>query len=64
MDYDGKLILYHAKDVREFWIVDPEQKFVTVYDFEHGEEPAVHSFSEPVKVRIYKDLYLDLSQFM
>lgn len=64
MDYDRKLMLYQAKGVREYWIVDPKQKFVTVYDFEHGEGPAVHSFSEPVKVRIYEDLYLDLSQFL
>lgn len=64
MDYGRKLMLYQAKGVREYWIVDPKQKFVTVYDFEHEEGPIVHPFSEPVKVRIYEDLYLDLSQFM
>lgn len=63
MDYGRKLMLYQDKGVREYWIVDPKQKFVTVYDFEHGEGPEVHSFSEPVKVRIYEDLYIDFTQF-
>ncbi|MDE6387415.1 MAG: Uma2 family endonuclease [Lachnospiraceae bacterium] len=64
MDYGRKLMLYQAKGVREYWIVDPKQKYVTVYDFEHGEGPIVHSFSEPVKVHIYENLSIDLRQFM
>lgn len=64
MDYGRKLTLYQASGVREYWIVDPKQKYVTVYDFELGEGPFVHSFSEPVKVHIYKNLFIDLNQFM
>lgn len=64
MDYGRKLTLYQATGVREYWIVDPKQKYVTVYDFEHGEGPVVYPFSEPVKVRIYENLSIDFRQFM
>lgn len=64
MDYVRKLTLYHATGVREYWIVDPKQKYVTVYDFEHGEGPVVYPFSEPVKVRIYENLSIDFRQFI
>lgn len=64
MDYGRKLMLYQSAGVREYWIVDPAKKIVTIYDFEHEDGPAVHAFTEPVKVGIYADLYLDLSSFL
>lgn len=33
MDYERKVKLYRAAGAREYWIVDPEIKTVTVYDF-------------------------------
>ena len=63
MDYGRKLMLYQAAGVREYWIVDPAKKIVTIYDFEHEDGPDVHAFTEPIKVGIYTDFYLDLSQF-
>ncbi|MDE6844487.1 MAG: Uma2 family endonuclease [Lachnospiraceae bacterium] len=62
MDYERKLSLYEAAGVREYWIVDSEQRNVTVYNLEHGEEPKMHSFSERVKAGIYEDLFLDFSE--
>lgn len=63
MDYGRKLSLYQENGVREYWIVDPKQKIVTVYNFEHEEGPVIHSFSEPIKAGIYPDLYLDFTAF-
>ncbi len=60
MDYVRKLALYREAGVREYWIVDPKHKQVTVYDFEHDKEPVLHPFSERIKVGIYDDLYLDV----
>ena len=64
MDYGRKLTLYQAKGVREYWIIDPQKQIVTIYDFEHGEGPMIHPFSEQIKVGIYTDLYIDLTPFM
>lgn len=64
MDYGRKLMLYQSAGVREYWIVDPAKKIVTIYDFEGGDGPNVYPFTAPVKVGIYEDLYLDLSSFL
>ncbi|MCM1236648.1 MAG: Uma2 family endonuclease [Ruminococcus flavefaciens] len=61
LDYVHKLALYKEAGVREYWIVDPKHERVTVYDLEHGKEPMLHSFSERIKVGVYDDLYLDIS---
>ena len=34
MDYFIKLFKYRTAGVREYWIVDPDRKRITVYDFE------------------------------
>lgn len=48
---------------REYWIVDPVQKSVTVYGLEKEEGPALHSFSAKVKAGIYEDLVLDFGEY-
>lgn len=63
MDYGRKLMLYQAAGVREYWIVDPTKKIVTIYDFVQGEGPDIHPFTEQVKAGIYEDLYIDFSPF-
>lgn len=60
-DYVTKLALYKEAGVREYWIVDPKHERVTVYDLEHEKDPVLHPFSERIKVRIYDDLYLDIT---
>lgn len=62
MDYERKLSLYEAAGVREYWIIDPKQETVAVYDLEHKEGPELHSFSERVKAGIYDDLFLDFNE--
>ena len=63
MDYGRKLTLYQAAGVREYWIVDPAKKIVTIYDFAQGDGPEIHPFTESVKVGIYENLYIDFSPF-
>lgn len=60
MDYFIKLFKYQESGVREYWIVDPEKKCITVYDFAN-ENIADYTFSDCVKAGIYKDLFIDFS---
>lgn len=61
MDYIRKCSLYQAAGVREYWIIDPKERCVTVYDFEHGVSER-HSFSERIKAGIYEDLFLNFGE--
>lgn len=59
-DYYTKLFKYHAAEVREYWIVDPDKGRITVYTFE-SEDTAEYTFSEIVKAGIYEDLEIDFN---
>lgn len=61
MDYVRKVVLYREAGVREYWIVDPKHRQVTVYDLEHDAEPVLYPFTERIRVVVYDDLYLDLT---
>lgn len=61
MDYVRKLALYREAGVREYWIVDPGHRQVTVYCWEQSGQPALHPFSERIKVGVCDDLYLDIA---
>ena len=61
MDYIRKCALYEQAGVREYWIVDPEERSVLVYSFEHGTS-GQYTFFEPVKAGIYEDLILDFEE--
>lgn len=54
MDYFKKLFKYRTAGVREYWIVDPDKKRVSVYSFEqnHTEE---YTFEDEIPVGIYED---------
>ena len=47
--------------MREYWIVDPKERSVLVYDFAQGTSMQ-HTFSERVKAGIYEDLFLDFGE--
>ena len=50
-----KLAKYHNAGVREYWIVDPKNKEVFVYDFEDIDfKPVVYPFDSSIPVRISK----------
>jgi Uma2 family endonuclease len=61
MDYGIKLFKYRAAGVREYWIVDPDKKRITVWDFTN-DSTEEFSFSDSVKAGIYPDLTIDFQQ--
>ncbi len=63
-DYGVKLFKYRTAGVREYWIVNPKTKTVQVFDFEKEEVSAQYSFEEEVKVSIYEDLSIRLSDYL
>ena len=60
-DYIRKLYYYEHYGVREYWIVDPRRKTVTVNYFEGQLFSIPYTFDSTIKVNIYEDLYLDFS---
>ena len=61
-DYIKKAYYYENYGVREYWIVDPKRKTVTVNYFEKNEVSIQLSFESAIKVNIYNDLYINFSE--
>ena len=53
MDYYKKLFKYRTAGVREYWVVDPDRKLVTVYNFER-DTMEEYPFGEAVPAGIYE----------
>lgn len=60
-DYVRKLYYYKNYGVREYWIVDPRRKTVTVNYFEENMLNIQYSFDSTIKVNIYDDLLINFS---
>ncbi|MDD6034888.1 MAG: Uma2 family endonuclease [Lachnospiraceae bacterium] len=60
-DYIRKLYNCKNHGVREYWIVDPRRKIVTVNYFEGDILNIQYSFDSTIKVNIYEDLYINFS---
>lgn len=60
-DYVKKLYYYQKYGVREYWIVDPMRKSLSVNYFEGGKLSVPYNFASTIKVNIYEDLYIDFS---
>lgn len=62
-DYVRKLNLYLDAGVREYWIVDPRNLTVLVYDLEHNHiedfKVKQYTFQDKIKVNIYEDFEID-----
>ncbi len=61
-DMTLKMHKYAAAGVREYWIIEPDQRKVVVYNLAENEIPAIYSFREPIPVGIWDGGYtVDLS---
>ena len=60
-DYIRKLYYYKNAGVREYWIVDPRRKNVTINFFEGNMLNVQYSFDSVIKVYIYDELYINFS---
>ena len=58
-DYIRKLYYYKNAGVREYWIVDPHRKIVTVNYFEGNNVNVQYSFDSTIKINIYDDLLIN-----
>ncbi len=62
-DYIYKLNLYAKAGVREYWIVDPNNKKIFVYHLEQADFKAdCYTFQDNIKVNIYDDLWVDFKE--
>ncbi|MCI8691411.1 MAG: Uma2 family endonuclease [Lachnospiraceae bacterium] len=61
-DYIRKAYYYQHYGVREYWIVDPRRRMVTVNYFEGNLINVAYSFDAAVKVNIYEDLYINFAE--
>ena len=52
-DMTLKLHKYSRAGVREYWLIDPDQQRIVVYDLEHDELPVIYGFDAAVPVRIW-----------
>lgn len=54
---------YKNAGVREYWVVHPDRKQVTVNDFEGNKEPVVYSFQDKIPVHIFHgELEIDFAE--
>lgn len=61
-EYIRKLYYYKNAGVREYWIVDPRRKTVTINYFESNIVSVQYPFDSVIKVNIYDDLYISFSE--
>lgn len=61
-DYIRKLYYYKNHGVREYWIVDPKRKTITINYFEGDLVSIQYPFDSVIKVNIYDDLYINFSE--
>jgi Uma2 family endonuclease len=62
MDYLLKLFKYRTAGVREYWIINPEKRIVSVYSWNDGHESVeMYSFEDEIPSGIYPDLKIRLA---
>ena len=65
-DYLVKLNKYWTAGVREYWIIDPAQEKVSVYQFKDNDEEfemKTYGFQDQIPVGICEDLTIDFNEF-
>ena len=62
-DYVRKLQLYEVAGVKEYWIVNPAESTIVVYNFMSGKDVInVYSFDSVIRPGIYNDLEIDFKE--
>ena len=61
-DYIRKAYYYKNYGVREYWIVDPKRRMITVNYFEGDLLNIQYSFDATIKVNIYNDLFINFPE--
>ena len=61
LDQFLKLQKYRAAGVREYWIIDPEKRIITVHLFEDPERVDTYSFEDNVPSGLYPDLFIRMA---
>lgn len=64
MDYLTKLFKYRTAGVREYWIVNPMQNTVSVYNFKPQEDVGQYSFEDNIPVGIYPGFSIRISEMV
>ena len=64
MDYGIKLFKYRTAGVREYWIVNPLNQTVNVYDLLTNELTDQYDFNDNIPVCIYKDLTINFTNLL
>ena len=64
MDYGIKLFKYRSAGVREYWIVNPLNRNVNVFDFEYNEKTRQYIFNDIIPVSIYENLSIRVSDLL
>ena len=63
-DYVKKTRHYQAAGVKEYWIVNPDEKNVVVYCFSNSSQFTIYAFSDPVPVSIYPGFSITISELV
>lgn len=63
-DYGLKLFKYRTAGVREYWIINPQKKTVTVYDFEKEQYSNQYNFEDDISVCIFSDLIINMNRLI
>ncbi len=64
IDYGIKLFKYRSAEVKEYWIINPLNRTVNVYDFEHGETTGQYRFDESIPSCIYNGFIIQIEDLL
>lgn len=64
LDYTTKNTLYSEAGIREYWIVDPAKKRITVYYYEEDVAPSLYTFDMSVPCGIFPDLQITINDLL
>lgn len=64
VDYGIKLFKYHSAGVREYWIINPLNRTVNVFDFEKNQKTGQYSFDIDITSCVFEDLNIKMAKLL